>query len=534
MNYIITFVTDIYQMTIENISSGLLAMKNYFLFLIIAIILSSCTRKSRVLNMLSRIEYQIMEDPKLAQYHLDSLGRAESDILSSGELQARFILLDTYCKFRCLEESSNDSLIDIADRYFSHGGSAHDQLLSKFLHGIILCNVGKYDEALLKFKEAEAVGQPCSDHFLLGQLFGQMSLLCNHLNDADFPVYAQKSLDEYEEKGDSLYILDSKVNRAIALLECQQEDESLAQLKDYLPVAEQMKDSFIIAKIYHYMGAVETKTGQFDSAFVHLKKSLDCKVPIFRVNTYSFLSVCYGYFQQRDSALYCHQLVQTEDSSADKNSVCQMNAAYMYKYLGENDAAFDCYTKFHQIVDESQSKRLANSFSKGEHDYAEECFSRLKRKYKTMSLCSLYLALALFICVSIIAFKWKCRKEDEAEPDEKMKSTLQGMKQSTIVLRLRQLALDEKPACEADWVELDRVFEELLPSFRRKLFDQYELNDLEWHICQLQKLDFSNKEISTLICRAKNTISSVNVRLFKRKFGKMGRSAEWHEYIRHL
>ena len=509
-------------------------MMRYLSLSLCLLLLCCCTGNRRILDTLDSIEPLILTDPAAAQLRLDSLQQAEPEALSQGEPQARYILLDTYCKYRQMQEGTNDSLISIAERYFVKHGSQHDRLLCMFLHGMILNIAGNYDEALLKFKEAEAACAQSGEHFLLGQLYCQMSLLCNHINDADFPLYAQKSLEEYQKSGDSGYILDGKINYAIALLDEHDNEASLALFKECLPFAIQQNDTFCLAKNYTFLGEAEIESGHFDSALVHLRQALPYQVPNFLGQAYSLLSVCYGYFQNRDSALYYHKLTKEVFPDFKTNYTRLKDAAYMYKYLGDYETALEHHIQYHYRLDIKYAKRLNHSFSKGQRDFAEKRIGFFEQQVQMLTLVAIFLCFVLSAGILFFVFYRNQQRRVLTLQDENRKNIIRGMKQSAIVARLKQLAFDETIPSDADWNDLNQLFEEMLPSFERKLSSKNKLNDLEWHICQLQKLDFSNKEISSLTCKAKNSISTINVRLFKRHFGNDGHSSDWLDFINSL
>ena len=103
----------------------------------------------------------------------------------------------------------------------------------------------------------------------------------------------------------------------------------------------------------------------------------------------------------------------------------------------------------------------------------------------------------------------------QTEPVQHFKSVLQG----------------KGKVINQDWQELDKIFQEMLPLFREVLMEKSELSDIEWRICQLQKLDFSSSEIGVLVNRASNTISSASARLCLKVLNREGGAREWSEYI---
>ena len=107
------------------------------LIFLLMLLLCSCGKGRRINDELDRIHAMIQENPTGAQTALDSLYQAESEVFSSPQLQARHILLDTYCKFKKFQEGTNDSLITIAEDYLLQHGSDYEKTLRLLFHGIM-------------------------------------------------------------------------------------------------------------------------------------------------------------------------------------------------------------------------------------------------------------------------------------------------------------------------------------------------------------------------------------------------------------
>ena len=82
--------------------------------------------------------------------------------------------------------------------------------------------------------------------------------------------------------------------------------------------------------------------------------------------------------------------------------------------------------------------------------------------------------------------------------------------------------------------EAQSLINELFPDFKAKLSDLISLNPTECKICALLKLQFSNKDIATLISQTPASITMCRKRLYKKVFHKGGAPTEWDLFIRSL
>ena len=130
------------------------------------------------------------------------------------------------------------------------------------------------------------------------------------------------------------------------------------------------------------------------------------------------------------------------------------------------------------------------------------------------------------------------RQENERLLQEKIRQTelnkqhaIFCIKQTEPIQHYYQSLQGKGRPTESDWQELDALFHKLLPHFREVLMEKADLNETEWRICQLQKLDFTTSEIGELINRAPNSISSASARLFHKTHSNTGGAKEWQDYI---
>lgn len=87
----------------------------------------------------------------------------------------------------------------------------------------------------------------------------------------------------------------------------------------------------------------------------------------------------------------------------------------------------------------------------------------------------------------------------------------------------------------ADWEEIERQTERMVPGFKQRLYELYsKFSDYEYHICLLLKLDFQPGEIAKLTLHSKESVTSTRRRLYEKVFGQKGTPGDWDEIIRSL
>ncbi|MBP5765167.1 MAG: hypothetical protein J6W47_08620 [Bacteroidales bacterium] len=480
---------------------------------------------------LEEIEQQIKEDPVSAQLVLDSISQYP---FHDPETEAKFLLYDIFCKYRLDLEEPDDTRISKAERVIMKSGTQHQKMLVLFLHAYILKNAKQYYQSMMKFKESLVAGENSSDHYLLGQIYTQMSFLCIPNMDIDQLQFAEKALNEYRLLQDSILILDGETNIAIMNFNRHRYELCLDLFGQLAVKSERMGDTLCLGKSLILLSECELKFGKYTSALNHLKKVQSLKTFTYTSHTPTLLAMAYAGVGEKDSAIYYLDEASVQANTLSALNTYQEYASKVYTIMEDYKQAFDVYQQLHNRLDSMYAETINRSVMKAQKDFAEKRIGFFEREVRMKNFFSAFLIFVLVAgCAFFIYYRNQQRRILKLQ-DDNQKNVLRGMILSTVVTRLKQMASEETIPSESDWNDLNQLFEEMLPSFERKLRQKNSLSEIEWRICQLEKLGFSNKEVATLICKAKNTISTANAKLFKQRFGVDGGSSGWLDFIQKL
>ena len=113
------------------------------------------------------------------------------------------------------------------------------------------------------------------------------------------------------------------------------------------------------------------------------------------------------------------------------------------------------------------------------------------------------------------------KKKFEELPNHDKEAAIMG---SDIVHSFQEMAKgsrDAKLPTDGDWQRLMGMFAKSLPTFYEGILTNNALTKLEKQICMLCRLNFSNGQISVLLCKSTqsvtNTKTKVNIKLFGQK-----------------
>ena len=82
-----------------------------------------------------------------------------------------------------------------------------------------------------------------------------------------------------------------------------------------------------------------------------------------------------------------------------------------------------------------------------------------------------------------------------------------------------------------NWKELEDAINNTYEGFTENLRKLYDLNEHEYHVCLLIKINISPIDIAKLTMHSKEAITSNRRRLYEKVFGKKGTPKDWDSFI---
>ena len=148
------------------------------------------------------------------------------------------------------------------------------------------------------------------------------------------------------------------------------------------------------------------------------------------------------------------------------------------------------------------------SVSSEEYDMKEQCYENRIRK----------LELAL----------------DEAVKEPAVEEDSVNTKKMRIYGIIRKRIEEHKNVSYKDWIDIDKLMDEVFPDFKEKIYNICNINAREYRICMLVKLGFMNSDIATIMCRTTGTLSSSRATLYKKFFKRNGSAKDFNEFVKRL
>lgn len=155
-------------------------MRNVLLF--VTLLLTGCLAPhSKTREMLTRAESRMNEKPDSVLSILKHLPPGD---LKTGEEQALFALLYSQALDKNYIDVTNDSLINIAVRYYNDHPEPYRLMLAYYYLSRVQHNAKNYAASLLSAHKARKHAESIGNHFFLGMIYRSMAATYNRLHNA--------------------------------------------------------------------------------------------------------------------------------------------------------------------------------------------------------------------------------------------------------------------------------------------------------------------------------------------------------------
>ena len=149
-----------------------------------------------------KAESHMQDYPEDALAVLDSIKQYP---IKGKAANARFALLYSQALDKNYIDVTDDSLISVAEAWYTRNGNVREKYLSHYYKGVVNSNAKNYPQAITAFSQAQKYEEELGDNYLLGQLYNQMGYIYKRHYDYG------KSLESFS-KAHKLYALAGKIS----------------------------------------------------------------------------------------------------------------------------------------------------------------------------------------------------------------------------------------------------------------------------------------------------------------------------------
>lgn len=388
-------------------------MRKVLLFIIsISVCWGLLSCKKEVDSAMDRAELLMEEAPDSALKIMEQI----KPVALSSSRNARYALLLTQARYKNYIDETDDSLINIAVRYYKHGDDIGKRMQSHFLKARILEQAGNYSHSIVSALDAEQAAIILNDPLWLGRVYELIADIYSDTYNAPLELENRRKATEfYKKSGNKILLYWNLIDLANAMMN--QHDvkfyiesldllDSLQRVNDSTIQDSTLRNSIISSSLYPLFSI-----GEYDELkrrFFDIAKISDTSVS---AEDYNLLSRAYIFLDDPDSArVYLDKAAECGDV---KELSLRMNKFLTYRLENSLEHALDEFTwisKYQDSVVEEQLKQSIVEVTSNYHKLkAERERDRVKkaniRTWWTIGIAIIIMAILSLYLIEKIRFK---------------------------------------------------------------------------------------------------------------------------------
>lgn len=376
--------------------------------LLLAGLLLGCGNRRPLTPVINRAE-ALMEDHPDSAYAL--LRTIDSTSLAPGEEQARYALLYTQARDKNYIVQTDDSLIQVAVRYFRKHGSMRHRFLSLFYHGRVLTDSGSKLQAMRCYMEAEGLLSQFQDDYYAGLLYTQLGDSYENFYDFTHALAAfQKAELHYQQAGKELHRLYALVNQSTIHRNLNNYVQSDSLLQLVVAGAEEMANQRLAAIAIGSLVMQYVEQNRMEEAKLMYTLLLD-KYGVKRNSAAFFTSVIRIYLAEGDidTALSLQQQAWQRAKSVSDSISCYVSSSCIYQAMQQPHLALQEQTKGVQMQNRLTTQNLQQPIADIQRDYLTQELHYQKYRQKVLRLIYILSVVIIGLILLLIGYVWQKR-----------------------------------------------------------------------------------------------------------------------------
>lgn len=266
-------------------------MRNAIIYICLLVAALACQPPQSIRPLLEKADSLLVSHPGSAFLMLDTVSNPDK---YAEDEYAEWCLLLTQARDKSYREHTSDSLIRLATNYYREHGPSLKYATALYTSGRVSSELGRQDEAVRYYREAEHIGRETDDYRLLYLTTSHLARIYGHLHLTDSTLNLYKKSLEYAKlsKNDlSIAYAESYMGRAYSLMEkwdsaalCYDKAIDLLRGTEYLTalagilnertvIARAMRDWNLIEKSFQELDSIPAKYKQRNHTQIDLSKA---------------------------------------------------------------------------------------------------------------------------------------------------------------------------------------------------------------------------------------------------------------------
>ena len=427
------------------------------LVILSAFILAGCT-SAKVNTTLKDVESYISERPDSALAVLESIDHSD---LKSRRSEAHHALLHAMALDKNYINVTDDSLANVAVRYYSKHGPKKYLARSLYYKGLSYYYNKEYDKSIIELSKAEPVAAMADSLYLGFVKMLQASMYNISYNDLQELMCLENALETYTAIGAEYYTIVAKIELSKSYMSNEKYEDAEKLLEEVL-ASEQLNKKLTAKTNGDYAFLMGTRPdADYETAVTYFEKTAEVENGI--------------YLSKQDYWVWAHALAETGDFDRSQQIVDMLGpidssgTAYYWQYeiakiKGDKDKAFELFEEFSRKNNEEVVQILKQSISTVQRDYYRSQYEIADYKARNRGLILTVLIVSSLLLITLILFSaLRYRRIKEEEKEQYIRYA------EEISRQLDEFKNDTYPALQRKYIAMYKDRYETL----RTLFDKY-------------------------------------------------------------
>lgn len=382
-------------------------MKNFILYILLLFAALACQQPQSIRPLLEKADSLLVSHPDSAFLMLDTV--ADPENYPENEY-AEWCLLLTQARDKSYREHTSDSLIRLATNYYREHGSSLKYATALYTSGRVASELGRPDQAVQYYLEAEHIGRETDDYRLLYLTTSHLARIYGHLHLTDSTLNVYKRALEYAKLSkNKMFIIkaESHVGRAYSLEEkwdsaalyYDRAIELLQKKEHLMTLSGILNERVTIAIAMHDWNFAEKYFQEIDSIPICYKQKSLAQIDLNKAEFY--------YAIGNDSLSRDYSLKSILSENPYTRSGAYFQLYLVEKKLGNTDAALENLEKHRScelsIKENSKEGKIIALPIQRRAESIQESFDGFRLGHYIYVVISL-LIIALFVCLCIIYY----------------------------------------------------------------------------------------------------------------------------------
>lgn len=382
-------------------------MKNFILYILLLFAALACQQPQSIRPLLEKADSLLVSHPDSAFLMLDTVANPEN--YPENEY-AEWCLLLTQARDKSYREHTSDSLIRLATNYYREHGPALKYATALYTSGRVASELGRPDQAVQYYLEAEHIGCETDDYRLLYLTTSHLARIYGYLLLADSTLSVYKRALEYAKLSKnklSIAHAESYIGRAYSLMEkwdsaalCYDKAIDLLRGTEYLTaLAGILNERTVIARAMRDWNLIEKSFQEIDSIPAKYKQRNHTQIDLSRAEFY------YEIGKDSLSRDYFLKSMLSKNPYTRRGSLYQL---FLLEARNENYREAVKYVKLYfacrdSIEENSKEKEIIALPLQHKAESIQEHFDGFRLNHYIYVVIS-FLIIALFVCLCIIYY----------------------------------------------------------------------------------------------------------------------------------